>query len=429
MPHHRRNEKIALQNFNTEITFSFFNAFTKHSIRTINYIVLLSGEMKYKKILFYVGVVGLILFEILNVYFIMPMPGSQRMRSIEVAYFLYTWRWAFRGIFGVLAIIGFKQAYHAFKWTALAGVVVALAAIYAFNFKMAADSIFYQPKTLSMKNAQTSKVPKERLVIGVTYNGEAKAYPISLIAYHHQVLDTLGGKPIMVTYCSVCRTGRVYEPTVNGKPEVFRLVGMDHFNAMFEDATTKSWWRQANGEAIIGELKGKTLPELLSQQTSVAEWLVLYPNSLIMQPDLNFKASYDSTAKYEAGKSKGDLTKTDSLSWREKSWVVGITIGKDSKAFDWNRLQKERIINESVGKQPIVLVLASDNKSFFAFKRPANEKTFSIKNDTLNLENQRFTLHGNLVGNTEKVNQLTKINAYQEFWHSWRTFHPDTKNY
>lgn len=63
----------------------------------------------------------------------------------------------------------------------------------------------------------------------------------------------------MVTYCTVCRTGRVYSPMVNGKLETFRLVGMDHFNAMFEDASTKSWWRQSNGDCIAGPLKRLTI--------------------------------------------------------------------------------------------------------------------------------------------------------------------------
>jgi len=38
------------------------------------------------KKLFYFGLLGLGLFEILNVYFIMPMPGSQQMNSIDVAF-------------------------------------------------------------------------------------------------------------------------------------------------------------------------------------------------------------------------------------------------------------------------------------------------------------------------------------------------------
>ncbi len=52
---------------------------------------------------------------------------------------------------------------------------------------------------------------------------------------------------------------------------------MDHFNAMFEDETTKSWWRQVNGEAITGKLKGQQLPEVFSTQTSLAKWLQLNP--------------------------------------------------------------------------------------------------------------------------------------------------------
>ena len=50
------------------------------------------------KKIFYFGFIGLILFEIANVYFIMPMPGSQRMNSIDLAYFLYSWRWLFRAV-------------------------------------------------------------------------------------------------------------------------------------------------------------------------------------------------------------------------------------------------------------------------------------------------------------------------------------------
>jgi hypothetical protein len=378
------------------------------------------------KQLFYLGIIGLIIFEILNVYFIMPMPGSQQIRSIDFAYFLYTYRWIFRFTFGFLMLLGILQAYRSKKWLPTLALLVVIGVCYAFNFQMAADSMFYQPSNLQMLKAKQNKIPKDRLILGVNINGEAKAYPISLIGYHHQVRDTLGGKPIMVTYCTVCRTGRVFEPLVNGKPEKFRLVGMDHFNAMFEDETTKSWWRQANGEAITGELKGTHLPELEAQQTSLTTWLKLYPDSKIMQPDSKFKDNYDSTTKYESGKSKKELTGTDSLSWKRKSWVVGIEIEKESIAIDWNRLKKEKVINIQLSQKPLVVVLANDNKSFFAFERPDEQMKFSLKNDSLISQKQRFDLKGT---NTDLKISLKKVNAYQEFWHSWQTFHPNTHRY
>jgi hypothetical protein len=226
---------------------------------------------------------------------------------------------------------------------------------------MRADKMFYQTQNLQMVNVANNKIADEKLVVGVEINGQAKAYPIQLIAYHHQVQDSIGGQPVMVTYCSVCRTGRVFQPIVNNKFEKFRLVGMDHFNAMFEDETTGSWWRQVTGEAIAGKLKGQHLPELFCTQTSLHEWLMLHPTSLIMQADEKFNKRYAGLADYESGVDKSSLEGTNSASWQDKSWVVGVALKSgDAKAYDWNRLKKEKIILDEINHQPIVLVLAND---------------------------------------------------------------------
>lgn len=372
---------------------------------------------------FWLGIVGLILFEIANVYFIMPMPGSQRMNSIDLAYFLYRWRWIFRVVFLVMIVAGLLQSNWKRKWILIFPIGALCAVAYMANFVMAADHMFYQPGKLLLANAQNNKVDSGRLIIGVTLNGQSKAYPIRFLGFHHQVQDTLGGEPIMVTYCTVCRTGRVFQPIVNGRYEKFRLVGMDHFNAMFEDLTTKSWWRQETGEAIAGKLKGQQLPEFFSTQTSLAKWLQLYPNSQIMQADPAFTSSYDTAFKYESGKSKSSLTGTDSLSWKDKSWVIGIKVGKDRKAYDWNRLKAERLIPDQVGPKSVLVVLATDEKSFFAFERPNTESAFFLTGDTLLFQGRRFRIDGKGIDTTLSLKPLP---AYQEFWHSWKTFNPNT---
>lgn len=379
------------------------------------------------KKLFYLGILGIILYEIAKVYFIMPMPGSQQMNSIDAAYILHTWRWPLRILFWAMIVAGgFAVFSGKMKWLPAVFLLLAAGIIYATNFEMAADTMFYQPSAVIQHNAASNKVDMDRLVIGVEANGEAKAYPIQFIGYHHQVRDVLGGKPIMVTYCTVCRTGRVFEPTVDGKPEVFRLVGMDHFNAMFEDSETGSWWRQANGEAIAGPLKGKMLPELASTQTSLSQWLKLHPHSKVMQPDPVYQAKYDSMSRYESGRGKSTLTKTDTVSWKEKSWVVGIQVDGAARAFDWNRLKKERIINSQVGTTPVALVLSADKNSFFAFDKAINEP-FTLRNDTIFTKTGAHDLLGKRLTGTGS--DLKRINAYQEFWHSWRTFHPGTERY
>jgi hypothetical protein len=380
------------------------------------------------KKVFYYGLAGLAIYEILKVYFIMPMPGSQRMNSLDVAYFLHSYRWAFRILFiAMIAVGAFKAFQIKHKWIPALCLLAALFVVYTFNFKMLAEEMFKQPDNLSFKPRSENTLTDSSIVIGVEHNGEAKAYPIRYILYHHQVQDTIGGKPMIITYCNVCRTGRVFEPTVNNQHEKFRLVGMDHFNAMFEDATTKSWWRQATGEAVAGPLKGQSLPEVASSQLTLKKWFELNPDAVVMQVDETYKEYYDSLGRFEKGKSKGKLTRTDSVSWKDKSWVLGIQLNAESKAYDWLDLKKRRIVNDVVGGKPIVIAVAEDNQSFAVFERPNQTDTFSVRNDTLFVGQKAYNFSGRDLGSL--TDRLVTVKAYQEFWHSWRTFHPETKKF
>jgi hypothetical protein len=379
------------------------------------------------KILFYIGAALLIAFEVANVYFIMPLPYSQRVRSVDVAYFLYSWRWVFR--VGLLALIaaGLTAAWRSsgrFNFVAPLVLVATGVAAYVTNFIMAADHIFLAPRSVVMRPAAQSAVEPGRLVVGVDIDGDARAYPVQFIGYHHQVLDVVAGQPVLVSFCTVCRTGRVFSPTIDGKRETFRLVGMDHFNAMFEDKSTGSWWRQATGEAVAGPRKGTALKEIASRQTTLAEWLRLHPNTLIMQADSTLRDRYSSSFDYENGASRRALTGTDTASWHDKSWVVGIAINGASKAYDWNRLRRERVVNDDVGGKPVVLALASDSMSFFAFERPDPSVRFTLVADSLIAKDRRFAFSGQ-----GTRGRLTPVFASQEFWHSWRTFHPATTRY
>ena len=379
------------------------------------------------KKIFYLGAVMLVLFELADVYFIMPLPFSQRARSIDIAYFLYSWRWGFRAIAGVCILAGLPAAFRMAGWQrvfSLVSLTVTAGVAYVANFAMAADHMFLQAAALRMQPIGRNAVEPERLVVGVAINGDARAYPVQFIGYHHQVRDVVGGTPVLVTFCTVCRTGRVFSPSVSGRVETFRLVGMDHFNAMFEDKSTGSWWRQATGEAVAGPRKGQTLAELPSLQVALSQWLSLHPSSLIMQADSGLRDKYSSSFDYETGASRKALTGTDTGSWHDKAWVVGVSVNGESKAYDWNRLRRERAINDELGGKPIVVALASDAASFFAFERPDSSTRFVLRADSLVTLKGTYAFNGRGTSGT-----LKPVFASQEFWHSWRTFHPDTKMY
>jgi hypothetical protein len=389
-----------------------------------------------KRLLLFAGLLLLFAVEMLRVYFIMPFPGSQKQNTINLAYWLHNNIWWLRMVALLLLIYPvYAILKNAARWKK--GVVISALGIYAvifffFNFRFEADKMFYQPQHKNLVTAAANKIPLQKLVVGVYFNGQAKAYPIQLIGYHHQVRDTVGSVPVMVTYCTVCRTGRVFKPEVNGRPETFRLVGMDHFNAMFEDATTKSWWQQASGEAIVGPLKGKALSEWPSEQMTLASWLEAHPTSLIMQPDSTFSKDYADLKDYDNGTLKSSLEKRDSLSWKDKSWVIGIANGNEAKAYDWNTLISEKLIEDSLPQLPVVLFLEKDTASFHVWNRTLDTMTLQFEKPSsftlLTDQNTRSTWNngGLCIAGPLKGRQLQVVQASQEFWHSWRTFHPQT---
>jgi len=379
------------------------------------------------------GIIVLVGIEIVKVYFIMPFPGSQVEERIKVAYFVHNNIWAFRliglGLAAYPAFVYLKTDRIWVRWPVVVVIGFWLLVAYMFNFRFLADKMFVQPEVKSMKPSSQNTVPMKDLVVGISINGESRAYPIEIIGYHHQVRDTVGGKSVMVTYCTVCRTGRVFEPTVDGQPDDFRLVGMDHFNAMFEDSKTQSWWRQVNGEAIAGPLKGKVLPSVPSEQMSLEAWLSYHPESTVLQPDSIFLDAYKGLALYDEGKMKGNLEKRDSLPWMEKSWIVGVQVGMEPKAYDWIDLTARRVINDKLGGKALVVALESDSATFHVWERP-DTLTFGYDAGANILIDDKTASHwdwtGTCVEGQLKGNRLTWMQSYQEYWHSWRTFRPGT---
>lgn len=381
-----------------------------------------------RAIQFSTGLILLIALEILRVYFIMPFPGSQRTEAVHMAYFIHSNVSYFR-VIGLLIIL-FPVLYFFWMGKTPAKVFVAIGLLtygiifYLFNFKFLADKIFHEPQHKIFASAPANAVPAKNLVLGIYINGEARAYPVEIIGYHHQVGDTVGDQPVMVTYCTVCRTGRVYSPIVEGRAEKFRLVGMDQFNAMFEDETTGSWWRQINGEAIVGPSKGKILNEIPSEQMTLGAWLDRNPNSLILQPDSTYKDRYENLKKYDEGTIESDLVGRDSLSWKDKSWVVGVQVGRAARAYDWNHLIDKRVINDTLGGVSIVVLIGADSTSFHVWRRDSLTLSIDQQGFLRDTEtNSTWSWHGKAVDGPLKDKRLTAIQAYQQFWHAWKTFH------
>lgn len=380
----------------------------------------------------------LLFSEVFRVYLVTPLPGSQRGDTIAFAYWINThigWIRTLTGlVMGIALIRVYKQGQRWEKICLPLALVGYAIVFFLFNYRLAAEAVFQQPSTKSFMTV-TESADKNKLVIAVVVNGEAKAYPIQLIGYHHQVKDTVGNEPLMVTYCTVCRTGRVFSTMVNGRHESFRLVGMDHFNAVFEDASTKSWWQQATGEAIAGPLKGTVLKEIPSSQLTIEAWMRQYPNAKVMAPDPLYDERYFKLEDYDRGTMQSSLVKRDFRSWQRKSWVIGVKNGSSSMAYDWNELVKKRLIQDSLKALPVLLALENDTTTYHVYNRRLKgsilqfDEHITDNSFTDRSTNSVWNMDGLCIAGPLKGQQLARVQAYNEFWHAWQAFQPNVKKY
>ena len=390
------------------------------------------------RVLIVLLILFLFLAEFFRVYLVMPFPGSQISDTVDIAYWLerhIVWIRILILLLGIIALGRILKGGKTWEKVSLSLALFGYIPLFTvLNFRIAADRKFLKPTNKSFITA-TESLDKSKLAIGVAINGEAKAYPIQLIGYHHQVMDTIGGEPVIITYCTVCRTGRVYSSRLNGRDEIFRLVGMDHFNAVFEDQTTKSWWQQASGRAIAGPLKGSMLKEIPSSQLTIDSWIRKYPNSVVMEPDPLYDERYFGLEDYDRGTMQSSLVKRDYRSWQPKSWIVGVRNDSSSTAYDWNELVKKHVIQDTLEGSPILVAMESDTSSFHVYECKVNG--FILQFNTNLVDNHltdqntgsTWNMDGLCIEGPLKGQQLKSVQAYNEFWHAWERFEPNSKKH
>jgi hypothetical protein len=129
------------------------------------------------------------------------------------------------------------------------------------------------------------------------------------------------------------------------------------------------------------------------------------------------------------------LVRRDTDSWEPKSWIVGVKNNFSSKAYDWNELVQKRIIQDSVDRLPILLTIEKDSTSFHVYDRRVDDSVLSFQiagnNDLLIDEktNSTWNMDGVCIGGLLKGKKLLAVQSYNEFWHSWQTFHNNSKIY
>jgi len=237
--------------------------------------------------------------------------------------------------------------------------------------------------------------PTDR-VIGITINGESRAYPINILNWHEIVNDQIRGVPVSVTYCPLCGTGLVYEAKVRGQVLKFGVSGLLYnSDVLLYDRQTETLWSQILSKGINGPMKGQKLTMVPSSQTSWASWLQKQPNTKVLSTDTGFSRDYRRSpyGDYDQNTETYFPVSARSKAYHPKERVLGISVNGQYKAYPFVELGK-------LGTNRI-----KDN--------------FQGQNLTINFD--VANRDGEVLGANGKPLEL--VNS---FWFAWYAFHQNT---
>ncbi len=253
------------------------------------------------------------------------------------------------------------------------------------------------PRFLS-GGARDSQIKPGDRVMGVSYNGVAKAYPIAILDQHEIVNDKFGDTALTVTFCPLCGTGMVFLAKADGKLLKFGVSGLIYNSDMLlYDRNTQSLWSQIMKTAVTGPLKGTILTQVPAQYITWSAWLQQHPKSLLLSRDTGHQRNYDEDPYAEYKQLPIIWFPTLHADWRvpDKSWVAGITVGDEALALPFKELDKlKSALAVTVGGQ--LLEVQWDKAAQTARAFDTNGKEFPITSG---------------------------------YWFAWVTFHPDTALY
>ena len=122
------------------------------------------------------------------------------------------------------------------------------------------------------------------LVVGVSFGGASKAYPLAALRETPVVNDSIAGREVLVYYDAPSGTALVYDREVDGEPRAFRLEGEPNgVQTVLADEETGARWLAFSGLAIEGESAGETLNRAPSHLSFWFAWTDWNPNTALFE--------------------------------------------------------------------------------------------------------------------------------------------------
>ena len=288
----------------------------------------------------------------------------------------------------------------------------------------------------------TDRAPEPRMseseqVIGVSIDGDHRAYSVSYLGQREIVNDVVGGRKIAVTWCPLCYSAIVFDREVDGRELTFGVSGMLLMNSLvMYDRETESLWSQFAGEAVHGPMDGARLEIVASQLTPWSDWIRQHPDTLVLEKE-GFPTSRDSYFGYYLSGSAGEIGETNEDGrLRTKEFVLGIVGERIQRAYSIRDLRKVWPVNDTFEDGDTVVLITNGGATTAVYSRSVGGRalTFERADSPFQMTDREtgsvwdmgagVAVSGDLEGAT-----LERLPSFVSFWFAWTDYHPGTELY
>ncbi len=305
------------------------------------------------------------------------------------------------------------------------------------------------PKFVSVAEADRWIGDREPIIV-FQHSGVVRGYPWQILMYHEIVNDEVAGLPVTVTYCPLCNTAIAFDRRLGDRVLDFGTTGkLRHSDLVMYDRQTESWWQQAVGEAIIGELTGTVLTFLPAPTVSWSDFRKEYPDAEVLSRETGYSRGYGTNpyTGYDTHRPflfRGEPDKRLPMMAR----VVVVKVGDAAVVYPMKTLAKEQVVNHEVGGTAVVLLYRAGTASgvdarriaegrdvgaAIAYLRTVDGRELTFRSDGDGFRDKetgsRWNFFGEAVEGPLAGRRLEKAVHYIPFWFAWAAFAPETPIY
>lgn len=192
------------------------------------------------------------------------------------------------------------------------------------------------------------------------------------------------------------------------------------------DRATRSLWSQVNGKAIAGPMKGQSLEEIPSEQTTWSDWKRRHPDTLVLvKPRLSgspYERYFSDPRRIGVRGSKNPDSRLPG-----KELVLGLESEGRHAAVPLEVLRRRPILAAQALERPLVITRTA------AYDRRVGTRTLTFEAlDGGRLRDREtgssWSIEtGTAVEGPLQGSQLTRISSKTVYWAIWARFHPESE--